>query len=100
MGVVIIVCFSFKPGLLEKIQAVGWREEKSNVSQISVNILDYKTTAVHVVFETCVEEAKARCFYASLSNEMIPAQVCIVLVLSLPDIELATLLHPQKPELP
>jgi hypothetical protein len=35
-------------------------EEKSNVSQISVNVLDFNTTAVHVVFETCVEEAKAR----------------------------------------
>ncbi|XP_046846404.1 formimidoyltransferase-cyclodeaminase-like [Xenia sp. Carnegie-2017] len=47
-----------QPGLLEKIQAVGWREEKSNISQISVNVLDFKTTAVHTVFETCVEEAK------------------------------------------
>ena len=47
-----------QPGLLKKIQAVGWREETSNVSQVSVNVLDYNTTAVHVVFETCVEEAK------------------------------------------
>ncbi|XP_028395234.1 formimidoyltransferase-cyclodeaminase-like isoform X2 [Dendronephthya gigantea] len=47
-----------QPGLLDKIQAVGWQEEKANVSQISVNVLDYNVTAVHVVFETCVEEAK------------------------------------------
>lgn len=47
-----------KPGRLEKIQAVGWREEKSNISQISINVLDYQTTPVHIAFETCVEEAK------------------------------------------
>lgn len=68
------VCNSIKPGLLEKIQAVGWREEKSNISQISVNVLDYKTTAVHTVFETCVEEAKVVSFcciqiFVSLSKQ-------------------------------
>ena len=39
-----------------------------------MNVLDYNTTAVHVVFETCVEEAKARndslVIYAGGLNEM------------------------------
>lgn len=45
------------PGRLKAVRAIGWYMEKHRQAQISINLLDYKTTPLHQVFETVREEA-------------------------------------------
>ncbi|XP_062302696.1 formimidoyltransferase-cyclodeaminase [Osmerus eperlanus] len=40
-----------QPGLLKKVQGMGWYLEESNIAQVSTNILDYELTPVHTVYE-------------------------------------------------
>ncbi|KAF7207117.1 formimidoyltransferase-cyclodeaminase [Nothobranchius furzeri] len=43
-----------QPGLLRKVQGMGWYLEESNLAQVSTNILDFELTPLHAVFEeTC-----------------------------------------------
>lgn len=39
------------PGLLKAIRAVGWVIDEYGIAQISINVLNYKVTPLHVVFE-------------------------------------------------
>ena len=39
------------PGALKKVRAVGWYIEEYNMAQISINLLNYKTTPLYRVFE-------------------------------------------------
>lgn len=39
------------PGLLKKVRAVGWYIDEYNMAQISINLLDYRTTPLYQVFE-------------------------------------------------
>jgi glutamate formiminotransferase/formiminotetrahydrofolate cyclodeaminase len=46
------------PGRLKQVRAIGWYIDSYRCAQVSVNLLDYKTTPLHVVFETAKEEAE------------------------------------------
>ncbi len=46
------------PGLLKDVRAIGWYIEAYRCAQISVNLVNYKTTPLHIVFETAKAEAE------------------------------------------
>jgi len=45
-------------GRLKAVRAIGWYIEQYRQAQVSINLLDYNTTPLHVVFETAREEAE------------------------------------------
>jgi glutamate formiminotransferase/formiminotetrahydrofolate cyclodeaminase len=45
------------PGRLKAVKAIGWTIEQYRQAQVSVNLLSYRTTPLHEVFETAREEA-------------------------------------------
>ena len=45
------------PGLLPECRAVGWYIEEYGRSQVSMNLTNYKITAMHTAFDACVEKA-------------------------------------------
>ncbi|MGH8251524.1 MAG: glutamate formimidoyltransferase, partial [Steroidobacteraceae bacterium] len=45
------------PGRLKAVKAIGWTIEQYRQAQVSVNLLSYRTTPLHEVFETTREEA-------------------------------------------
>ncbi|XP_064182845.1 formimidoyltransferase-cyclodeaminase isoform X2 [Anguilla rostrata] len=47
-----------QPGLLKKVQGMGWYLEEANLAQVSTNILDFELTPVHTVFEEVCKDAK------------------------------------------
>jgi len=46
------------PGRLKAVRAIGWYIDQYRQAQVSINLLDFTTTPLHVVFETCREEAE------------------------------------------
>jgi glutamate formiminotransferase/formiminotetrahydrofolate cyclodeaminase len=46
------------PGRLKATRAIGWYIEQYRQAQVSINLLDFRTTALHVVFETVKDEAE------------------------------------------
>ena len=46
------------PGLLKDVRAIGWYIDAYKCAQISINLINYKTTALHTVFETAKIEAE------------------------------------------
>ncbi|XP_030626384.1 formimidoyltransferase-cyclodeaminase [Chanos chanos] len=47
-----------QPGLLKKVQGMGWYLEESNLAQVSTNILDFELTPLHVVYEEICRDAQ------------------------------------------
>nr|XP_046176443.1 formimidoyltransferase-cyclodeaminase-like isoform X2 [Oncorhynchus gorbuscha] len=47
-----------KPGLMKKVQGMGWYLEEANIAQVSTNILDFELTPVHTVYEEICSAAK------------------------------------------
>jgi glutamate formiminotransferase/formiminotetrahydrofolate cyclodeaminase len=47
------------PGRLKAVRAIGWYIEQYRQAQVSINLLDFTTTPLHVVFETVRHEADA-----------------------------------------
>ncbi|KAJ8367623.1 hypothetical protein AAFF_G00314100 [Aldrovandia affinis] len=47
-----------KPGLLKKVQGLGWYLEESNLAQVSTNILDFEVTPIHSVYEEVCRDAQ------------------------------------------
>ncbi len=47
------------PGTLKAVRAVGWYIEEYGCAQISMNLLDYTVTPVHVAFEEVCRQAEA-----------------------------------------
>jgi glutamate formiminotransferase/formiminotetrahydrofolate cyclodeaminase len=45
------------PGRLKAVKAIGWTIEQYRQAQVSINLLSFRTTPLHVVFETTREEA-------------------------------------------
>jgi glutamate formiminotransferase / formiminotetrahydrofolate cyclodeaminase len=45
------------PGRLKAVKAIGWTIEQYRQAQVSINLLSYRTTPLHEVFETTREEA-------------------------------------------
>lgn len=48
------------PGRLKALRAIGWYIDEYQCAQVSVNLLDYKTTPLYEVFETIRDEAEKR----------------------------------------
>ncbi|MEK6630143.1 MAG: cyclodeaminase/cyclohydrolase family protein, partial [Acidobacteriota bacterium] len=46
------------PGRLKAVRAIGWYIEQYRQAQVSINLLDFNTTPLHVVFETAKDEAE------------------------------------------
>lgn len=49
-----------EPGRLKEVRAIGWYIPEYSCAQVSINILDYRETPLHVVFETVKDEAEKR----------------------------------------
>ena len=47
-----------RPGRLRAVRAIGWYIDQYRQAQVSINLINYKTTPLHVVFETVREEAE------------------------------------------
>ncbi|XP_063322602.1 formimidoyltransferase-cyclodeaminase [Pelmatolapia mariae] len=47
-----------QPGLLKKVQGIGWYLDEANLAQVSTNILDYEVTPLHAVYEEICRDAK------------------------------------------
>ncbi|XP_067357213.1 formimidoyltransferase-cyclodeaminase isoform X3 [Channa argus] len=47
-----------QPGLLKKVQGIGWYLEEANLAQVSTNILDYELTPLHTVYEEICRDAE------------------------------------------
>jgi len=45
------------PGRLKAVRAIGWYIEQYRQAQVSINLLDYKASPLHLVYETAREEA-------------------------------------------
>jgi glutamate formiminotransferase/formiminotetrahydrofolate cyclodeaminase len=46
------------PGLLKDVRAIGWYIDAYKCAQISINLVNYRSTPLHVVFETAKAEAE------------------------------------------
>ncbi|XP_012684734.2 formimidoyltransferase-cyclodeaminase [Clupea harengus] len=47
-----------QPGLLKKVQGMGWFLEEANLAQVSTNILDFELTPLHTVYEEICRDAR------------------------------------------
>jgi len=48
------------PGTLKSVKGVGWYLEEHNIAQVSMNLVDYKTTSIHKTFEEVRKQAQKR----------------------------------------
>ena len=48
-----------EPGRLGEVKGMGWFVKEYNMAQVTVNLLDYKVTPIHVLFEEVKKEAAA-----------------------------------------
>ncbi len=48
-----------EPGKLKEVKAIGWYVEEYSMAQISMNLTNYKITAIHTAFEEAKREARA-----------------------------------------
>jgi len=48
------------PGSLKSVKGVGWYLEEHNIAQVSMNLVDYKTTSIHKTFEEVRDQAQKR----------------------------------------
>ena len=48
-----------EPGRLGEVKGMGWFVGEYNMAQVTVNLLDYKVTPIHVLFEEVKKDAKA-----------------------------------------
>lgn len=46
------------PGRLKAVRAVGWYIDEYGFAQVSINVMNYKITPLHVIFDTVCEEAE------------------------------------------
>lgn len=61
-------CFCLQPGLLKKVQGMGWYLEEANLAQVSTNILDFELTPMHAVYEEICRDAKVNRFQSFKSQ--------------------------------
>ncbi len=48
-----------QPGRLPAVKGMGWFVREYNLAQVTVNLLDYRVTPIHVLFEEVKKEAQA-----------------------------------------
>jgi glutamate formiminotransferase/formiminotetrahydrofolate cyclodeaminase len=67
------------PGRLKAVRAIGWYIEEYRQAQVSINLLDFKTTPLHVAYEAVQEEAQRLGLVVTGSEliGMVPLQVLI-----------------------
>jgi glutamate formiminotransferase/formiminotetrahydrofolate cyclodeaminase len=67
------------PGRLKAVKGVGWFIEEYDRAQVSMNLVDYTTTSVHLAFDTIEEEAQKRGLRATGSElvGLIPLQAIL-----------------------
>lgn len=53
-----------QPGLLKKVQGMGWYLDEANLAQVSTNILDYEQTPLHAVYEEICRDAEVRALHS------------------------------------
>ncbi|RZF38061.1 hypothetical protein LSTR_LSTR006460 [Laodelphax striatellus] len=46
------------PGRLQAVQGLGWWLDEANMAQVSLNLLDYKITPIHIAYEEVCKDAK------------------------------------------
>ncbi|XP_039280929.1 formimidoyltransferase-cyclodeaminase [Nilaparvata lugens] len=46
------------PGRLRAVQGVGWWLAEANLAQVSLNLIDYKVTPIHIAYEEVLKDAK------------------------------------------
>ena len=46
-----------EPGRCKKVKAIGWWLDEENMAQVSMNLVDFKTTNLHQAFEECQKDA-------------------------------------------
>ena len=46
-----------EPGKLKEVKGMGWFVKEYNMAQVTVNLLDYRITPIHVLFEAVKKEA-------------------------------------------
>lgn len=56
-----------QPGLLKKVQGMGWYLDEANIAQVSTNILDYELSPLHTVYEEICRGAEVRGHHNTLS---------------------------------
>lgn len=56
------------PGRLKAVRAIGWYIEQYGCAQVSINLLDYRTTPLHAVYDAVKEEAEKRGLYVTGSE--------------------------------
>lgn len=56
------------PGRLKAVRAIGWYIDAYRCAQVSINLLDFRTTPLPAVFEAVKEEAEARGLYVTGSE--------------------------------
>ncbi|XP_062845904.1 formimidoyltransferase-cyclodeaminase [Trichomycterus rosablanca] len=47
-----------QPGLLKKVQGMGWYLDEANLAQVSTNILDFEVTPLYTVYEEICRDAR------------------------------------------
>ncbi|KAM4560241.1 formimidoyltransferase-cyclodeaminase [Odontesthes bonariensis] len=47
-----------QPGMLKKVQGMGWYLDEANIAQVSTNILDFELTPLHSVYEEICRDAE------------------------------------------
>ncbi|MEP7145535.1 MAG: glutamate formimidoyltransferase [bacterium] len=47
-----------EPGKLKAVKGIGWYVDEYNMSQVSINLDNYRITPPHIAFEECVKDAK------------------------------------------
>ena len=68
------------PGRLQAVRAIGWYIESYQCAQVSINILDFHKTPLHIVFDAVKEEAESRGVYVTGSEliGLIPLEaICV-----------------------
>lgn len=43
---------------MKAVRAIGWWLDEENIAQISINLINYKVTNMHQVFEECDKDAR------------------------------------------
>ncbi len=56
------------PGILKYVKAIGVELNEYKITQVSLNLTNYKATSIHKVFETIKAKAKAYCIEATGSE--------------------------------
>ena len=60
------------PGLLKDVRAIGWYIDSYRCAQVSINLVNYRTTPLHVVYETAKIEAEKLGLFATGQRDRRP----------------------------